>query len=289
MASPDGSPPAGPGGETVGPAPAAPPGHVDAWDDFFSRNPRLARLLHDLDDHLKPLDTNVRSIKDEGLKLLGQPFATGALGVLNGLLSISFGFIVMLAVLYVLYRDGARMRKLVTDLVPMDPDQTLRVLDVLRRTAYAAIVGGLATALIQGALGGSALAITGVKAPVLWGFVMAVLSLLPVGGSAFIWAPTAIYFLVTGESVKGWFLIVWGVFVIGMADNFLRPALMRKAGAGEIHPLLLFLAILSGIGLFGVSGIVFGPLLVAFILAVVSIYRETVAKSRPSDGPGPIL
>jgi predicted PurR-regulated permease PerM len=238
-------------GPTAGPAPATPPVHVDAWDDFFARNPRLARLLSDIDHHLKPLDKNVRSMKDEALKLLGQPFATGALGVLNGLLSISFGFIVMLAVLYVLYRDGARMRKLVTDLVPMDPGQTLRVLDVLRRTAYAAIVGGLATALIQGALGGSALAITGVKAPVLWGFVMAVLSLLPIGGSAFVWAPTAIYFLATGEPVKGWFLLVWGVFVIGMADNFLRPALMRKAGAGEIHPLLLFLAILSGIGLFG--------------------------------------
>jgi len=279
--------PAGPTASPVAPPPAAAP---DAWDDFFARNPRLARLLEQVDRQLKPLDTNVRSMKDEGLRLLGQPFATGALGVLNGLLRISFGFIVMLATLYVLYRDGARIRRIVMDLVPMDPDQTGRVLDVLRRTAYAAIVGGLATALIQGALGGSALAITGVKAPVLWGFVMAVLSLLPIGGSAFVWAPTAVYFLATGEPGKGWFLLVWGVFVIGMADNFLRPALMRRAGAGEIHPLLLFLAILSGIGLFGVSGIVFGPLLVAFVLAVVSIYRETVAKTRGGEGPsGPVL
>lgn len=288
----EGAPPAAmePPGPTVEPA-APPPVHSpDAWDDFFARNPRLARLLREVDDHLKPVDTTVRSMKDEALKLLGQPFATGALGVLNGLLSISFGFIVMLATLFVLYRDGARIRKLVIDLVPMDPGQTGKVLDVLRRTAFAAIVGGLATALIQGALGGSALAITGVKAPVLWGFVMAVLSLLPIGGSAFIWAPTAIYFLATGEPVKGWFLLGWGVLVIGMADNFLRPALMRRAGAGEVHPLLLFLAILSGIGLFGVSGIVFGPLLVAFVLAVVSIYRETVAKSRATDGvSGPVL
>ncbi len=289
-AAPPVTPPAPPAGPTASPVPPPPVQAPDGWDNFFARNPRLARWLEQVDRQLKPLDTNVRSMKDEGLKLLGQPFATGAFGVLNGLLRISFGFIVMLATLYVLYRDGARIRKLVIDLVPMDPDQTGRVIDVLRRTAYAAIVGGLATALIQGALGGSALAITGVKAPVLWGFVMAVLSLLPIGGSAFVWAPTGIYFLATGEPAKGWFVLVWGVFVIGMADNFLRPALMRRAGAGEIHPLLLFLAILSGIGLFGVSGIVFGPLLVAFVLAVVSIYRETVARSRGTDGPsGPVL
>src|SRR5206468_4228746 len=111
--------------------------------------------------------------------------------------------------------------------------------------------------LIQGTLGGTAFAVVGVDAPVLWGFVMALLSLLPIGGSAFVWAPTMIYFFVEGPVWKGWFLLVWGVAVIGSSDNLLRPWLMRKAGAAEVHPLLLFFAILSGIGLFGPSGIVF--------------------------------
>ena len=127
---------------------------------------------------------------------------------------------------------------------------------------------------MQGTLGGIALAVTGVSAPVLWGFAMAVLSLLPVGGTAFVWAPVAGYYLATGEPGKGWFLVGFGVVVLSATDSLLPPMLMSRAGATGIHPLLLFFGAFSGIGLFGASGIVFGPLLVAFVLSVVGVYRD---------------
>jgi predicted PurR-regulated permease PerM len=132
--------------------------------------------------------------------------------------------------------------------------------------------------LIQGALGGLAFAFCRVPNPVLWGFVMAMLALLPVGGTAFVWAPTAAYFFLSGATGKGWFLLAWGVLVIGASDNLLRPWLMRKAGAAEIHPMLLFFAVLSGIGLFGPSGVVFGPLLLALVIVVTKIYRENYGR-----------
>lgn len=249
---------------------------VDAWDEFFAEHQTLDTVRRQIDERLGAFQTDVRSVKDAALSMLGQPFEAGAAGVLKGVFASIFGFLMMLATLFFLYRDGAKIREVVIDLVPLDADKTVRILDTLRATAFAAIVGGLATALLQGLLGGIAFAITGVSAPVLWGFVMAALSLLPVGGSAFVWAPVMVYQFSTDHTGKGWFLLVWGLLVMGMGDSVVRPALMRRAGASAIHPLLLFFAIFSGIGLFGPSGIVFGPLLTAFVLVVASLYRETL-------------
>ena len=257
---------------------------ADKWEEFLSRHERIAEVRAQADRWLENFGTNLNQVREEAVGALGRPFTRGAVGVLSGLFALGFGFLVMLATLYFLYRDGEKIRALAIDLSPLRVEETTRVLDTLRSTAFAAVVGGLATALIQGALGGIAFTITGVDAPVLWGFVMAVLSLLPVGGSAFVWAPVMTYFFLDGHPGKGWFLLVWGVAVIGSSDNFLRPWLMRRTGAGEVHPLLLFFAIISGIGLFGVSGLVFGPLLVAFVLVVIRIFQENFgARARAEE------
>lgn len=286
--------------------PAAEPGAPpvartgDSVNDFFAEHPNLAKARDRVDGFLEPFDTNVGQVVEAAREKIAAPLAKGAVGVLSSVLQAAFGFLLMLVTLYFLYRDGDKIRALIVDLVPVPEEASDRVVETLRSTAYAAIVGGLATAMIQGALGGIGFAITGVHGPVLWGFVMGVLSLLPVGGSAFVWAPVSVYFFVEGPPWKAWFLLIWGIVVIGCSDNLLRPWLMRKAGAAEIHPLLLFFAIISGIGLFGASGVVFGPLLLAFVLVTVKIYRdhfgraaraaaaartaEAVAKAGPAAG-----
>ncbi len=227
-----------------------------------------------VDRQLASFDTNLRGVADAATGELGQPFARGAVGFVYGFATILFGFLIMLATLFVLLRDGDAIRQIVVDMLPMPEADTKDILETLRSTAFAAIVGGLATSAIQGTLGGLAFWVTGVSSPLLWGFVMGVLSLLPVGGSAFVWAPVAAYFLATGSPVSGWFLVAFGIVVIGSSDNLLRPWLIRKAGAAGVHPLLLFFGVFSGIGLFGASGIVFGPLLAAFVLSVIRIYRQ---------------
>ncbi len=263
------------------PRPGSPatPATGDSWDRFFAEHEKLGSAKDRVDGLLKPFDTDVRQVVEAARERISAPLATGAVGVLSNALQAAFGLLMMLATLYFLYRDGDKIRALVVDLVPVTEEASDRVLEVLRSTAFAAIVGGLVTALIQGTLGGIAFAVTGVSGPVLWGFVMGVLSLLPVGGSAFVWAPVAVYFYVEGPVWKAWYLLVWGLVVIGCSDNLLRPWLMRKTGAAEIHPLLLFFAIISGIGLFGASGVVFGPLLLAFVLVVVKIYRENFGRA----------
>lgn len=267
------APPPSPGKPPAAP-PAAPAASSDRWDQFFADHPDLDEWRQRVDDRLRAFDTDLRALADAALGQLGQPFARGAVNVLQGVFSLAFGFLLMLATYYVLLRDGDAIRQIVVDVVPMKEGDTKAILETLRSTAYAAIVGGLLTSLAQGTLGGVALWATGVSAPVLWGFVMAVLSLLPVGGTAFVWAPVAVYFLTTGDPVRGWFLVAFGVGVLSTCDNLLRPWLMRRAGATGIHPLLLFFAVISGIGVFGPSGIVFGPLLVAFVLAALRVYRD---------------
>jgi predicted PurR-regulated permease PerM len=272
-----------------GAAPGA-PRTGDAWDDFFAAHPKLDQARARADAHLKSFDTDLRSLKDAALRQLAQPFAKGAVGVLQSLFTVLFGFLIMLVTLYFLFRDGAAIQAFAIDVSPLPQEETKAVLETLRSTASAAIVGGLLTALIQGTLGGLAFWIAGVESAVLWGCVMAVLSLLPFGGSAFVWLPVGLFFLATDRAWQGWFLLGWGTLVIGSSDNLLRPWLMRRAGAGEIHPLLLFFAVLSGIGLFGFSGIVFGPLLVAVVLGVLRIYRshfgkEAVARKSAAQHP----
>lgn len=259
---------------------------LDAWEQFFADHPSLDEMQRKLDAQLASFDTNLRSVTDAAVTQIGQPFARGAVGFLYGFVTLAFGFLIMLATLYVLLRDGDTIRQIVVDLVPLPVADTKQILETLRATAFAAIVGGLATAGIQGTLGGLAFWGTGVAAPVLWGFVMGVLSLLPVGGSAFVWGPVAAYFLATGAPVQGWFLLVFGVVVIGSADNVLRPWLIRKAGAAGVHPLLLFFGVFSGIGLFGASGIVFGPLLVAFVLSVIRVYRDHFGRTAAARKAG---
>ena len=262
------------------------PPSADRWDTFFAEHPSLDEVRANVDRKLAPFDTDLRAVLDASAGEIGQPFARGALSVAYGGLTILFGFLIMLATLYVLLRDGDAIRQIVIDVLPLSEADSREILETLRSTAFAAIVGGLATAAVQGTLGGLAFWVTGVPSPVLWGFVMTVLSLLPVGGSAFVWAPVAAYFIATGSPVEGWFLVAFGVLVVGSVDNFLRPRLIRKAGAGGVHPLLLFFGVFSGIAAmlhtqrFGLgfdvvdSGIVFGPLLTAIVLSVIRVYRD---------------
>jgi predicted PurR-regulated permease PerM len=274
-------------GEPPAETPASAKGAQDAWDRFFAEHPKLDEIRQKVDGLLARVGTDTRRLRDAAIQSLSGPFAGGAVAIARDLFLALFGFVVMLATLYFLYRDGGKIRALVVDVLPLQPEATGRILDILRTTVFAALVGGLLTAMLQGALGGVALAITGVRAAVLWGVVMAFLSLLPFGGAAFVWLPIAIYFLVTGRAWQGWFLIGWGTVVVGLADNLFRPWIMRRTGAGDIHPLLLFFAILSGIAIFGFSGIVFGPLLVAVVLGLVRIYREHFGRGIVPDEEPP--
>jgi predicted PurR-regulated permease PerM len=131
---------------------------------------------------------------------------------------------------------------------------------------------------VQGALGGLILWLLGIRAPVLWGVVMAFLSLLPAVGTALVWVPVAIYFLVTGSLVKGLVLVAFGVFVIGMVDNVLRPILVGKDT--KMPDYIVLISTLGGMAIFGINGFVIGPLIAAMFIAVWDTVAQMNAVRR---------
>lgn len=247
----------------------------------------LPRVYAFLDEKLGALGAGsveqiARTVQREAPALLWGPLARGAWNVLGAIFTTLMSIAIMFVTQYFVYTESARLRRVVADLSPLTGADTDRILITLRDNTSAAVLGGLLVALIQGVLGGIGFAIIGVDAAVLWGMVMAMFSLLPFGGAAFVWVPVAIFRFSTGEIGSGIFLVLWGTIVVGLIDNVLRPWILRRSGS-QVHPMLLFFGILSGIGLFGMSGIVFGPLLIALLVTAAELYREHKRREEEDD------
>lgn len=217
---------------------------------------------------------------------LSGPLAGGALSLIGAPFFFLFEFLIALVTLYFVYRESGRLRRLMVDISPLSAKETDQILESLRSTTNAAILGGILVAVIQGGLGGAMFWVAGIASPFFWAVVMAFFSLLPFGGTALIWVPVAVYQFLVGEIGSGVFLMVFGTVIVGAADNVLRPWILYRTGARDIHPMLLFFAILSGIGLFGISGIVFGPLLLALLTTMLRIYRRHFATGGQAEESG---
>ena len=132
--------------------------------------------------------------------------------------------------------------------------------------------------MAQGALGGIIFALLDIRAPVLWGVVMSLLSLIPLVGAGLVWVPVAVYLLLTGDIVSGLVLMAYGVFVIGLADNVLRPLLVGRDT--KLPDFMVLLSTLGGFMMFGMDGFVSGPLLAVFFVTVWQIFMDEFAQGR---------
>jgi predicted PurR-regulated permease PerM len=150
----------------------------------------------------------------------------------------------------------------------------LRSRDIISSSIY----GGVLVALVQGALGGVAFWLLGLPAPILWGFVMFLFSILPVVGSPLIWIPAVVYLFISGAYIKALLLLVWGALIIGSVDNILKPIII--SGKTAMHPLLLLFSILGAIKVFGFIGVIAGPLILSLALSIIEIYRENLKKRK---------
>lgn len=195
----------------------------------------------------------------------GQIIATRALSVGQNTLQFVVSFGVMLYLLFFLLRDGPALGKRIHQAIPLDDqhkrDLSAKFITVIRAT----LKGNLMVAATQGLLGGFIFWILGIQGPVLWGVLMAFLSLLPAVGASLIWGPVAIYFLATGALWQAAVLTAFGVTVIGMVDNLLRPILVGKDT--KMPDYVVLISTLGGMTLFGLHGFVIGPVIAALFIA----------------------
>lgn len=165
---------------------------------------------------------------------------------------------VMLFALFFIVRDGDRLGDLLRRLLPFPDYERERIISETRDLVIASVGAGLTVALVQGGIGGLTFWFLGVGAPVVWGAVIAICSLIPVVGATLVWVPVALWWLLSGEVLRGVILVAIGAGVIGLVDNVLRPVLL--SGRTSVNGLIVFIGLLGGVGAFGFVGLVLGPI-----------------------------
>jgi len=192
--------------------------------------------------------------------------------ILKNLLVLGINLLIMLIALFFFFRNGEAYYRAVTDILPFTQDHKETIAQKFLDTFSAVINGIFLIALLQGLMAGIGFAIFGVPFAVFWGFLAAVLALLPFGGAALVWVPAAIYLYLTGQTLQSILLAVWGTLLVSLPDNFLKPLIIgRKA---KIPSFFLFVAILGGLQVYGALGILFGPVIVTLLAVFVQIYRD---------------
>jgi len=213
----------------------------------------------------------------ESLTKGSQFLATQALNIGQNAFDFFVSFFIMLYLLFFFLRDGAALSRRIREAIPMDAEIKRNLFSKFTTVIRATVKGNIVVAMLQGALGGLIFWILGIHAPVLWGTLMAFLSLLPAVGAALVWIPVAIYFLATGAIWQGVVLIAFGVLVIGLVDNILRPVLVGKDT--KMPDYVVLVSTIGGMSLFGLNGFVIGPVIAAMFMAAWGIF----AKARQDE------
>src|SRR5580692_11945188 len=223
-----------------------------------------------LPDSLQGIDLSdpVQQAAERTASFLGGRFT----GLLKNLVTFFVDLFIMIFALFFMFRDGDEIVRGAKHLLPFDEDIQTDMLEESKELIFASVAVGLLVAAIQGVLGGISFAITGISSPIFWGALIAFFSLVPVVGSALIWGPAALWLGFTGHWGKALLVVVICGGVSTVADNIVRPMLLRNRT--RLNELLLFIGVLGGLEAFGLLGLVAGPTIVAAAMGVFRVYME---------------
>lgn len=229
-------------------------------------------------------DVDIAKVKEGALNATmsaGKWAAQNALSIGQNTFKLLLNICLMLYLTFFLLRDGNYLLELLIRALPLGDARERMLFAKFGEVTRATIKGNLVIAVIQGSLGGLIFWILGIPGALLWGVVMAVLSLIPAVGPAIVWVPVSIYLFATGENVKGIILVAFGAGVIGLVDNILRPILVGRDT--KLPDYIVLLSTLGGLGLFGVNGFVIGPLVAALFIAFWGIFIREVHIFSPDS------
>ncbi len=212
------------------------------------------------------------------LSQASQFIATQALGIGQNTFELVASVCISLYLAFFLIRDGQALVQALRRAIPLAPVHAEELLDKFGTVIRATVKGNLLVAVIQGALGGLAFWFLDVRAALLWAVLMAFLSLLPAIGAALVWLPVALWLLLTGALWQGLALVAWGMLVIGLIDNLLRPVLVGKDT--QLPDYLVMISTLGGMAVFGLNGFVLGPVIAAMFVAVWHMQGAARAAAR---------
>jgi predicted PurR-regulated permease PerM len=239
------------------------------WRRVLAKQPRLAALAGRIERQFD-LPGAAQSLAT-GLSATAQSFVKGSVVQ-------AMSFCLTLYLLFFFLRDRTVVLASARSLSPLPAAETEALFGRMRDTIYATVYGTLAVASVQGLLGGLMFWWLGLAAPLLWGLVMALLSVVPMVGSFVVWIPAAIFLALDGQWGRAVILTLWGALVVGTVDNLLRPILVGNRL--KVHTVLIFVSVVGGLLVFGPSGLILGPLTLTITLALLESWR---AQPAPVD------
>lgn len=207
----------------------------------------------------------------ENTKKIGQRIVERLSSGFSNVLSVAGNFVVMAFTIFFFLKDGPAFLQKIRNYLPFSEQQRERLTSQIKDMIVSTIYGGVIVAMVQGILGGAAFAVLGIGSPIFWGSAMALMSFVPLLGTSIIWLPASAILLFEGAYVKGIGLILIGIFVISMVDNILKPLII--GGRTKMPTVVIFFTVLGGIKVFGLLGLVMGPLVFALFLSVVEMVR----------------
>ena len=226
-------------------------------------------------NHYLPFDSLTPQQISEKLANFSTSFGTKLVGisakVLGDATNFIMDFFLMLFVLFFVLRDNDKIIGSLRHIIPLSRSQEDRLLTEIEQVSKSAVMGSFLTAIAQGVAGGIGMWLAGFPG-LFWGTIMGFASFIPVIGTALVWVPATIYLLVTGDMNWAIFLAIWSIAIVGSIDNLLRPFLMQ--GSGGMNTLMIFFSLLGGIQLFGLIGLIYGPLIFAITVVLFNMYDE---------------
>jgi predicted PurR-regulated permease PerM len=223
------------------------------------------------------IDLNLVGTINSSFKWVGQNIGP----IFSGLTHIATSFLLSLIGLYYFLKDGNRLKKYLFRVIPLSDEHNEIIFSRLRSTVVSVIRGNLVVAVIQGTLAGIGFTIFGVPNSIFWGFITAIAALIPIVGTSVILVPAIAYLFVFKDVGNGIGLLAWGMIAVGLIDNFIGPKIIEKKI--QIHPFLILLSILGGIGLFGPIGLLAGPICLALFLTLINLYPSLVLKRQETQ------
>ena len=234
--------------------------YLTSWQELVEREPKLALAWGRISQNL-----NVTG----AIEQFAGTVNAAAMAVATSSISSLFQSLIMLYLLFFIYRDRDQFLTALRKLSPLTTSETDRLLKRLGDTIHATVFGVVMVAIIQGALGGAIFWLLGIPGAVLWATVMAVFAMIPNLGTFVVWGPAAAFLFIDGHLGKALILVAWGLTAIALIDNLLYPFLVGTRL--RQHTVIAFLAILGGIAIFGAPGIILGPVVVSMTVFLLEI------------------
>ena len=249
------------------------------WDRFWretlpARSPAVARFLRQAGWQAPPLSASIARVTGAA----NQYFQV----VLAGTAAVLLDLLIFLMMLFFLLRDGEALRESLRGISPFTRGQETELIEHLAGTVKASMQAMIVVPLIQGVVAFIGFSAFGVPSPLLWAVMVIFAALIPILGSPLAWIPAALYLLVNGHVAKAIGMAAYGVFVISMVDNIVKPMILK--GAAQIHTMLGFLSIMGGLLAFGPKGLIVGPVVLSLVLSAYRIHRYDILRWREEEG-----